>query len=485
MAGAVEVARAGRPAPYDAVRIALALVLLTAAGLKGYQLATEPVLGGGLLESRWFLIAVVEFEILFGLWLLSGLAPGWTWRAAVLCFGAFAAVSACKGLAGEPSCGCFGRVPVSPWYTLTFDLAVLGALFAWRPRKATFLAPKQRRVPVVRVAGVVGALFAVGVPVGFVMASYRPATLSADSGKVVGHGKTVLLEPERWLGRRFPLLRHIDIGERLCEGNWIVVLYHHDCPECGRVVPTFAGFAAKLARTEEGPRVALVEIPPYGEPPDDSLLSGVLFARLSDAHDWFCVTPQVLSLAQGKVTGYGRRPDIDTRGAGASTAPSEEVAGGSCGPTSLYCICRLAGKACTLTSVERLVNAGSVSAASPGATMLSLRQGASSMGFYVDARKGSWAELHRHLGGVDCYAILHTASEGRGHFIAGVGAPGEHTIRVVDPARGVHDLDEEGFLRMYSWQGDMLLLHEEKDVRSASSGDQYDAAPPSKSHRRS
>ncbi len=55
---------------YDLVRIVLGLVRLAAAVLKGHQLATEPVAGTGLLDSRWFLIGVVEFELFFGLWLL-------------------------------------------------------------------------------------------------------------------------------------------------------------------------------------------------------------------------------------------------------------------------------------------------------------------------------------------------------------------------------------------------------------------------------
>lgn len=64
--------------PHDVVRVVLASVLLLAAGLKGHQLATEPVLGTGILDSRWFLIALVEFELFFGLWLLGNLWPVWT-----------------------------------------------------------------------------------------------------------------------------------------------------------------------------------------------------------------------------------------------------------------------------------------------------------------------------------------------------------------------------------------------------------------------
>jgi hypothetical protein len=84
---------------YAVVRTSAALLLLVAASLKAYQLATEPVLGSGLLESRWFLIGVVEFELFFGLWLLSGMLPsrfgrgagaeGFTWLAALACFAMF------------------------------------------------------------------------------------------------------------------------------------------------------------------------------------------------------------------------------------------------------------------------------------------------------------------------------------------------------------------------------------------------------------
>ena len=66
---------------YDAVRIILGLILLTAAALKGHQLATEPVAETGVLSSRWFLIGGVEFELFFGLWLTSGLQPPRAWQA--------------------------------------------------------------------------------------------------------------------------------------------------------------------------------------------------------------------------------------------------------------------------------------------------------------------------------------------------------------------------------------------------------------------
>ena len=61
--------RLGRWTPYDVVRVVLGLLLLVAAGLKGYQLATEPLVAAGVLNSGWFLIGTVEFEFFLGLWL--------------------------------------------------------------------------------------------------------------------------------------------------------------------------------------------------------------------------------------------------------------------------------------------------------------------------------------------------------------------------------------------------------------------------------
>ena len=104
-------------AGYVAIRVFLAAILISAAVLKGYQLATGPVLGTGLFSSRILLIAVVEFEWLLGVWLITGLFPKWAWRVTLGCFVLFACVSLYKGLSGDASCGCFGQVEVSPWWT--------------------------------------------------------------------------------------------------------------------------------------------------------------------------------------------------------------------------------------------------------------------------------------------------------------------------------------------------------------------------------
>lgn len=114
--------------PGSPVRLGIALLLFTAAVLKAHQLATESLLGRGLLNSRAVLVAAVELEILLAFWLVSGLALGAAWWVTAAVFGVFGAVAAGKGIAGEPTCGCFGRVATSPWFSFWLDVSVLLAL---------------------------------------------------------------------------------------------------------------------------------------------------------------------------------------------------------------------------------------------------------------------------------------------------------------------------------------------------------------------
>lgn len=300
-------------AGYDVVRIVLGLLLLSAAALKGHQLATEPVVGSGLLDSRWFLIGVVEFELFFGLWLLSGLYPKWTWAPALSCFALFAGVSLWKALSGEATCGCFGRVPVNPWYTFTLDTAVVVALLRWRPRGLSqFSWSENRTAPLgIRPLGLIAAWLALGIPAAVAMGSYQAATIS-ETGDILGESEIVVLEPEKWIGKRFPLLDYIDVGDRLAEDKWIIVLYHYDCSKCQEVISECERLSGVWAVDSVGTRVALVEMPPY-ENCDESMVSrGVplVLGRLRDTREWFGATPIQVAVNEGVVL---EAVDWDTR----------------------------------------------------------------------------------------------------------------------------------------------------------------------------
>jgi len=120
----------------EALRVVLGLVLLVAAGLKGHELALDPLTEDSFLASPPLQIAAIEVEILLGLWLLSGLARRAAWVAALGFFGVMAGVSLYMALAGQTSCGCFGRLTVNPWLTFAFDGAAVAALAVWRPVRA-------------------------------------------------------------------------------------------------------------------------------------------------------------------------------------------------------------------------------------------------------------------------------------------------------------------------------------------------------------
>jgi hypothetical protein len=119
--------------PYSLVSRSLAVLLLTAAVLKLSGLAADPVGRMGMFTASAFQIAVVEFEVFLAAWLLRGTRPLGSWMTALVVFTAFAGVSAYQGWIGRTTCGCFGRLSVSPWYAFGIDLTVLLALVLGRP----------------------------------------------------------------------------------------------------------------------------------------------------------------------------------------------------------------------------------------------------------------------------------------------------------------------------------------------------------------
>jgi hypothetical protein len=100
------------------IPILIGVVLLTAAALKTHQLAAGPTQENGLFTSRGSLIALVEFELALGLWLLVGAYPKQARLMALAAFAGFTLVSLFQTLTGVPTCGCFGNVPIKPWSTL-------------------------------------------------------------------------------------------------------------------------------------------------------------------------------------------------------------------------------------------------------------------------------------------------------------------------------------------------------------------------------
>jgi hypothetical protein len=114
------------------VSTACGLFLLTAVVLKVQGLASgvgQPL----ALFAPWVQMAGVQAEAIVGFWLLSGYARRGAWLAGFALFSMLAAVSVYLIVEGQKSCGCFGRVEMSPWVSLTLDVTCVLSLSMARP----------------------------------------------------------------------------------------------------------------------------------------------------------------------------------------------------------------------------------------------------------------------------------------------------------------------------------------------------------------
>lgn len=269
-----------------------ASVLLAAGGLKLAEILMTSA--GTVVPNRnTFLVAA---QVALACWMLMGTWARQAHYSAVAAFALFAGISLYKGLLGYQSCGCFGGLKINPWITFVFDGAMIAALLLARPPQ------EHAEQSGWRVAYAVLAVLAL--PALMYVVAAR-TTILRESGQLIGDGAVVILEPDEWPGRVFPLVRHIDIGSKLAEGKWRVVLYHYDCPECRRELPKHE----QLARG--GERVALIELPPLAPPGQDPVPRNTACTRgrLSRAKQWFVQTPVSIELADGRVTAVSTPKD--------------------------------------------------------------------------------------------------------------------------------------------------------------------------------
>jgi hypothetical protein len=138
----------------------------------------------------------------------------------------------------------------------------------------------------------------------------------AESGVIVGDDQLVILEPETWIGREFPLFKHIDIDHQLAEGDWIVLVYHHECPKCREVLRDVERLAVEMAARGNRARVALIEVPPFApnEVWGHRRMSLFNYGRFSNSREWFVETPLWLRLEEGTVVGVSRSGDLRVGG---------------------------------------------------------------------------------------------------------------------------------------------------------------------------
>jgi len=277
------------------VRRLLGLLLLTGAVLKGHQLLTEPLANADLWSNRNFLIFAVEFELALALWLLSGLYKKAAWLAATACFSLFSCITLYKGLTGAASCGCFGTVHVNPWITLfCIDLPAVAALLIFRPRGIDLRRPLAMLTPHPRLIHLTAVWL-----IALTVVTASAAVLALNEPPLVT-AKYEVLEPAEWVGRQLPILAHIDIKDQLSQGNWLVLLYHYDCPGCGEAIPQYEQIARDLKGNEDFLQIAFVAVPPFGQAPITEN-TAVTLGKMDNSKEWFVTTPAVALLKNAQV----------------------------------------------------------------------------------------------------------------------------------------------------------------------------------------
>lgn len=149
-------------APTDLVCVGLALLLFLALFAKVQDFAGSVAAFQGR-RSVFSHLATVGLEGALAAWLISGFRRVWSHDVALCYFAVAFCIATWRGLGSEPTCGCFGAVPVSPWLAAGIDVLAVLALLAARRKclhrngdAATGWAPDA---PVLAV-GLLGALIA-------------------------------------------------------------------------------------------------------------------------------------------------------------------------------------------------------------------------------------------------------------------------------------------------------------------------------------
>jgi hypothetical protein len=272
-------------------RVLVGGVLLLAAGLKVHELISTPRIDGPVdFRAAAGELALIIAECLLAGWLLSGQQWPAARILAMAWMTALCGVSLYKALSGAGSCGCFGRIEVNPWITVTLDVAALAALiFTTRGNYRDVL-------PLPRVGLVASQMVLIGA-VAMVLRS--PIHARAASG-------SELIDPAMWVNQQPWLLgERIDNWADVSYGKWVVLLYQPDCRECTTTRDNYEILAHQWASERSAVHVALVDTTGEGDP-DWETNSAAFHGILHVPGDWNVPTPTLVVLIDGKAMTVGQ-----------------------------------------------------------------------------------------------------------------------------------------------------------------------------------
>lgn len=252
----------------------------------------------------------ISAEAILGTWLLSGFHSSAARFIAAALFALFAAYNAFRAALGETTCNCFGDAPISPWWTLALDTLLTLGLIASAP---LFLTSRTQRT-IAALASV--ALISLALLLGWLWPAPPPS--SFPTWLTTPHHRQQLRPPTTdWISRPWPLLPHIQTDQRLDQGSWLILLYHHDCPACQAALKTLCD-TLTAASPPERPYLpipdsspaspsplhyAIVELPPFGPPLNlpPAVQQSLHLARLTTQSPLHLPLPLLLYLENGIV----------------------------------------------------------------------------------------------------------------------------------------------------------------------------------------
>jgi hypothetical protein len=144
---------------WQAFRLIVGVLLLFAGAMKLTATSAPQYLSEYLILDSHSSTLLAGWEILLGLWVLSGWSAYVSRRVVAITFSVLASVSGYLGWFGVADCGCFGDVSVSPWWVFGLDVGIVIASCSVKPpvRRATDWAATDFAAP----AGVGLALIAI------------------------------------------------------------------------------------------------------------------------------------------------------------------------------------------------------------------------------------------------------------------------------------------------------------------------------------
>jgi hypothetical protein len=292
------------------VRVTVGAILLIAVIFK-----TVALIGHGTWSiADWFFLSLISIEVGVALCLMLSKRVWVAWSLSLALFSGFACYSGISVFRGNDSCGCFGNLIVSPTLVFAIDVVVVAALL-WLCGDSQVNDPAAGPAYTAQTwqMSSLGSIVRRWFPMRFeistpivclligLLGGWAVSLLLRVERAVDENGRDlVTIEPETLVGKHFPFLSEIDIGQQLGIGDWQITLFRHDCSKCTEEFSKYENAKEDNELQNAIHPLAFIEIPPFAAVPTiRDVPSSCFYGRLSDNKTWVCKTPLKLQLSNG------------------------------------------------------------------------------------------------------------------------------------------------------------------------------------------